>query len=105
MRDALMQRLTRNMNFDIQEYQPVILFINGEYWGIYNLRERYDKKYFERKHGIEEEDLDFIKAGEVKEGDEVDFKAMLGFLQNNSLSDSENYKRITEWMDIDKRTD
>jgi len=105
LRDGLMHRATRKMNFDIQEYQPVILFINGEYWGIYNLRERYDKKYFERKHGIEEEDLDFIKSGEIKEGDDVDLKALFDFLRNNSLSDSKNYQRITEWIDIDNFTD
>lgn len=105
MRDGLMHRVSRKLNFDIQEYQPVILFINGEYWGIYNLRERYDKKYFERKYGIEEEDLDFIKSGEVKEGDDTDFKEMLDFLRNHSLSDPTNYQRITEWIDIDNFID
>lgn len=105
LRDPLMHQATRRLNFDIQEYQPVVLFINGEYWGIYNLRERYDKKYFERKHGIEEEDLDFIKSGEVKEGDDADLNALFEFLENNSLSDPEHYQRVTEWIDVENFID
>ena len=39
-RDVLTTQLAKNLDIDIQEFQPVNLFVNGEYWGVYNLRER-----------------------------------------------------------------
>lgn len=104
-RDALIQQAAKDLHCDIQEYQPVIVFINGEYWGLYNLRERYDKKYFDRKHGVDEDELDFIKAREVKEGDEVDFLALNDFLENNSPESADNYQVIREWVDIENVID
>ena len=39
-RDALATQISKVFNIDIQEYQPVILFLNGQNWGVYNLREK-----------------------------------------------------------------
>jgi len=44
---------------DSQAYRPVILFLNGEYWGIHNIRERYDRHYLDRVYGIEPGNIDF----------------------------------------------
>lgn len=44
-RDALMHNLVEHLPFTTQAYQPIIHFINGKYWGIINMRERYDKNY------------------------------------------------------------
>src|SRR5690554_5948166 len=60
-RDAFIQQATKHLNFEIQEYQPVILFVNSEYSGIYNIRERYDDHYFDRVFEIDEDDLDFME--------------------------------------------
>jgi hypothetical protein len=44
-RDAFMQHLAKNLHVDIQYYRPAILFINGEYWGIHNVRDRYNQHH------------------------------------------------------------
>ena len=51
-RDALMQSLVEHTSLDIQAYKPVIVFLNGEYWGIHNIRERFDRHYFEQYYGV-----------------------------------------------------
>jgi hypothetical protein len=38
-----------------------LYFLNGEYWGILNIRERYDRHFFNRKYGIVEGQLDYLK--------------------------------------------
>ena len=54
-RDAMMQSLVEHTSLDVQAYKPVILFLNGEYWGIYNIR-GFDK-YYLRYYGVSEEEL------------------------------------------------
>ncbi|MFL5753721.1 MAG: CotH kinase family protein [Bacteroidia bacterium] len=47
MRDAFCQSYAfrKNLNLDGRRYEPVIVFIDGKYWGIYELREKFDEDY------------------------------------------------------------
>jgi hypothetical protein len=40
-RDEVIQSLVSHLNIPTQAYRPSVVFLNGEYWGIYNIRERY----------------------------------------------------------------
>lgn len=105
-RDAFIQQASKNLNFDIQEYQPSILFINGEYFGLYNIRERFDDKYFEQVYSINVDDLDFLEnMGDVQEGDNLSYNSLIDFLENNSLADDVNYNYVSELVDIVNFTD
>ncbi|MNK14883.1 CotH protein [compost metagenome] len=106
--DAFIHKSVSHLNFDTQSYQPTITFINGEFWGMLNLRERYDKHYFERVYGIEDDVLDHIEiAGiiEAKEGDLDHYSDLIDFVENNSLSDDENYTYITTQIDPENFAD
>lgn len=105
-RDAFIQQATKHLNFEIQEYQPAILFVNSEYSGIYNIRERYDDHYFGRVFGIDEDDLDFMENdGIVDVGDDVHYNTMMSYLENNSLSDDANFEYVTTLIDPINYTD
>lgn len=105
-RDAFIQQSVKHLNFEIQEYQPAILFINSEYSGIYNIRERFDDKFFERKYNIETEELDHIENhGLVSEGDADFYNLMHSFCENNDLSEEQNYSQLEQMMDIKSFTD
>ena len=105
-RDAFIQQSVKHLNFEIQEYQPTILFINSEYQGIYNIRERFDDKFFERKYGIDTDELDHIENhGLVSEGDNIFYHEMYNFVLNNDLSVSNNYTQLKKMMDIENFTD
>lgn len=105
-RDAFMHKMAANLNFDVQESKPVVLFINGEYNGLRNLRERYDKKYFNSIHDIPEDELDFLENHvEVKEGDLDFYQEMIDFFNNNSFQDNEIYNQGITYMDPVNFTD
>ncbi|HPE34068.1 MAG TPA: CotH kinase family protein [Bacteroidales bacterium] len=105
-RDAYIQDLVKDLNFDTQDYAPAIVFIDGEYWGIHNLRERYDKYYFERVYGVDPENIDFISnLNEIKEGDLDHFNETLGYIEENGLVDNENYQFIQTRIDVDNFRD
>jgi len=48
-RDALMHEIVRDLDIDLQAYQPVVVYLNNQYWGIYNLREKFNLSYL-RQH-------------------------------------------------------
>lgn len=59
-KDELCQNITQDMNVDYVATQTVVLFINGEYWGVYSLRERHDHTYVENNYHVDSADIDVI---------------------------------------------
>lgn len=105
-RDAFIHQASKKMNCDIQEYQPTIVFVNGEYFGLYNIRERFDDKYFEIKYGVDINELDFLEnQGYVQEGNNQSYNSLISYLENNSLIIEENYDYISTLIDINNFTD
>lgn len=106
MRDGFIQKLAEPIGVPIQDYRPAILYLNGEYWGIQNLRERYDKHYFERKYGIPQEQLDYMENDMlVEEGTDEHYRAMIRYIAENPLSEPEAYAYIKTQMNIENFID
>ena len=100
-RDAAIQRIVGKLEFDTQDYLPVIVFINGEYWGIHNFRERYDKHYLARVYGVDGENIDLLDGNaSVKEGDPEHYNAMIQYMASNDMSLPEHYAHIQTRMDV-----
>lgn len=105
-RDAMLQQIIEPLNLDLQAFQPSIVFINGEYWGIFNIREKYDKFYFKYKFGIDEEDINILNVcGSIEEGDDKDYIELIHFIENNDISIDENYDYVASKLDIDNFID
>lgn len=104
--DAFIQRLIKDLDMDTQAYRPAIVFINGEYWGIQNIRERYDRHYLERVYRVDPDDIDLLSDdAEVKEGDDEHYRKMLNYMKNNDLSKNKHYEQIKSMIDIDNFLD
>lgn len=110
LRDAVTQQIVSHLNFDTQAYRPTIHFLNGEYWGIINMRERYDKHYFLRNYSIEEDELDYlsgdgrIETG-INEGDNVHWNELFSFIEENDLQVEANYEYVKTQIDTENFTD
>ncbi|TVQ84503.1 MAG: T9SS C-terminal target domain-containing protein [Bacteroidetes bacterium] len=106
LRDAVYQKMVKHLDFGIQAYQPALVFINGEYWGMTNIRERFDKHYVSRLYDVDTENIDMINVfNDVIEGNTQHYSALHSFIQNNSPALTENYDYITTQMDISSFTD
>ncbi len=86
-------------------YKPVHLYLNGNYWGIYNLREKIDKYYIQSHYGNENIDLLERSFGyemneNAIEGDWNHFYDMKTFADTADLGETENYESIKRMMDI-----
>ncbi len=99
-RDAAIQHILQHMRFDTQAYRPAILFLNGEYWGLQNIRERYDKHYLHRNYGVDEENIDLLTGkDEVKEGDNLHFKATIQYIENHGVESDAHYAWVLTRID------
>lgn len=103
-RDALSHALADDLNLGTQGYRPCILLINGEYFGVYELRENRDEQFFTEHFGIQKGNLAKTEIFGLKEenADEYgkDFLNMIEFVKQNNLSIEENYKWLEEKLDL-----
>ena len=110
-RDAFTRSLVANRNLDLQDFRPAIIYINGEYWGIQNIREKQNEDYLESHWGIDKENVDIISRywrrdyPVVIEGDNVAFLEMENFLNENDMSIQANYEHAKSIIDIDNLLD
>lgn len=105
-RDAMMQRLVEHLPLDTQAYRPAVMYLNGEYWGINNLRERFDKYYLEQKYGVDPEAVDILEylpnaQHQVKEGSASHFDETLSYIQTHGLAAPADYAYIQTRVDTD----
>ena len=109
-RDMLTQSLFKELGLDTQAYKPARLFINAQYWGLINIREKMDSHYLERHFGVEDDEIDLIAGyikengklkGQVLEGNLDSYRELVNFVRDRDMSDQANYNYISEQMDID----
>ena len=102
IRDGFMTDITSHLELDHQAFQPVATYLNGEYWGIYNMREKINEDFLEAHHGIDEDDFNILENEvEIVEGNNADYLELQSYLeQNNSLASTVNYSYVDERIDI-----
>ncbi len=105
-RDALITQLARPTGVPIQAYQPVVLFINGEYWGIHNAREKLNEYYFKHNYGADPDSIDIMKhRNDLQEGERKHYKALLKFMTDNEFTDNDRIAELDKKMNISNYLD
>lgn len=100
-RDAVLQEILKPMDLELQNFRPSIVFINGEYWGIHGIRQKYDEDYFRYNFDIDEDSIHILDwMGDAEEGNNTEYLELLDYLENNDLSLSENYDYAKGKIDI-----
>jgi hypothetical protein len=84
-----------------QAYRPAVVFLNSEYWGIMNIRERYDNNYIENHYGITDIDMLDNTGNVVNYGTNAHYQSLISFLHNNPLDVSENYEYVKTQMEVE----
>ncbi len=104
-KDAMVQSLYSDRNVDQQAYRPAVVFINGEYWGIHNIRERYDGWYVETNYGIHRDDVVILTGNaEVNRGNPDDrdhYLEMRDYARDQDLSDPDHFDHVAGMMDVE----
>ena len=101
-RDAIMQAIpVGQMEMDYLDYQPAILYLNGEYMGIQNIREKIDADYIEANYGVKKDDLDLMETYEnALEGTSDAYINYRTILEGMDRSTPEAFEFIDQNIDV-----
>lgn len=89
-RDILGQSLIFETDVDTQLYRPSVLYLNGDYWGIHNIREFYDDQYLKYKYGTKKESVSIIEPDRKNGG--------LPVVRDGSPGDEVSYLELMDHM-------
>ena len=112
MLDMMINNLTEEYAVATRHYTPVQVFVDGEYWGFYELAERFDESYFSHYYDIDAEDIVMLKRTqgeeEIELGEEADaalFDAVEEYAVSHDLSQKEYFDRLFEMIDYESFMD
>ncbi len=103
MRDMFIQELCSDRNVDIQGGEPCVMFIDGEFWGFYFIREKLETDYLESHYGIDKNDITVIKNSALDEGSQAfvnEYNSLLKWAAHADMTDAANYKKVCDAIDI-----
>lgn len=106
--DHITGRIARQLNIDCLASRPMVLFINGEYWGIYYLQEKPDERYLEDHYDADLNTVNIIEAWNgaiVEYGANQAYMDLYNWIQDHDLSDDDNYQYVCANIDIDNFID
>ena len=107
-RDVLNNEVARDLQVASQRSIVCQVYLNGEYWGCYNLQDRLDAGFIEARYGVDRESVNLIKNFEAVLDLEKDYEQYLEleeFVRENDLSDDLNYQQFCNIMDIESLID
>jgi hypothetical protein len=100
IRDGVISKLF-HPSIDQQAFRSAVLYINGQYWGIQNIREKINAEFIESHHNIDEEEITILENyGYPLHGSKEDYVELLTFITNNDLAKQENYEYVESKIDI-----
>ncbi len=99
------------MNMETQAAKPCVVYINGEYWGLYYLMEKRNKYMVAQHEGITEESvissINLAKGngGLVNNGSNKGYLEIYDYLRSHDMSVKENYNWVAARLDTDSFMD
>ena len=115
LRDCLWSFLQRGqLRVGVSDYRPGVVFINGAYWGIHDIRSRWDEAWFFEHHRLNATEMDHLVYGHLTssaitlgadKGDTTHWLELLGFAQSRDLNDPAVWAVVESRVDIDSFID
>ena len=102
--DVFLQELLKDRSFSTQASVPCVVYLNGEYWGPYNLQERYSDNHTEYKYGVAKENVISYDNGELDDGNPGEENLFLD-LANGVINETKSYADFCNAFDIDNFID
>lgn len=120
--DTYWQDVSKEMDCSTKAGRPCVVYLNGEYWGLYILEEDYSNDYFEDRYGVDKSsvivykgDAEALKLGyKLDEGDlpagetneSYYFEELLEFFkEHKDLSDDADLEEFSKLVDTESARD
>jgi gliding motility-associated-like protein len=106
VRDAFVQSYAfkSGLNLDGRRFESCIVYLNGQYWGLYELREKAsDSDYTDYYYGQQENEIDVLSywgGMNVRYGSTTDWNNFYNYVMTNSMAVQSNYNTAAAWIDV-----
>lgn len=103
MRDVLMQSLVSDRDIATQKAMACNVFINGEYWGMYNLQEAVNERYLQKLYGVKADNIMYLKNKRPNRAASdawFYYNEMVDFASSHDMSAEENYRHMEKIIDV-----
>ncbi len=103
--DPMATSLLEGTNVDYQRSRQVIVFYNGDYRGIYDMREKLNEHFVQTNYNIDHDNVDFLKISynevDVKNGTSNDYLNLMQFIKSaNFIDDNTAYQTVSKKIDM-----
>jgi hypothetical protein len=108
LRDGFMQTLVRRTEIDRMAYRPTVQYLNGEYWGILNAREKINEHYVANIGSVEPDAIDMLEFNVdryVLHGDAAHWDALISYVTASDMTAPEDLVQVERRMDLDNWID
>lgn len=120
--DTYWQDMSKELDCSTKASRPCVVYLNGEYWGLYILEEDYSNDYFEDHYGVVKDDVVVYKGdaeslklgykldeGNLPEGENDEsyyFSELLDFFKNHDdLTEQSDYEEFAKLVDVESARD
>lgn len=91
---------------DVQAYKSAVLYINGSYYGIFNIREKVNDDFIANHYNVSKDKVNLLQGNyEMQAGSRKFYQDIVNFLNTHDLSKEENYAKVKEMIDIENIID
>ena len=105
IQDAVMSRLADGTHIDRMGYQACIVYLNGTYWGLYGIREKFDEHYIESNHGVDKDKIQLLNREGALVGEDSHFLASHQIITNLNTSTPDFVSVFRSRFDLDNYID
>ena len=102
IRDSYASRLCLGLNIDVAATRPVAVYINGRYYGLYDLNEDQNDDFLESHYGIDKKKVEIIRYNSrLVKGTKTDWTRVTNYAKSKNLSKDAVYESFIQWVDPD----
>ena len=108
--DIVAQEIVKEIGLEQQNFQAVIVFINGEYWGLHTIRDRIDENFLAYKFDLHKDSFDIIDGNPSTDYEKIygtnsDYIELLNFIEKNDLSLTSCFEYVSSKIDLENFID
>lgn len=99
--DYLAQKVAHNLRFDAMSVREIVVFINGEYWGIYTMEESPDERYLQDHYNANLDSVTILKYWGVPDyGDPSEWHAFYHWIKEADLTQPDDSAFAYSQVDV-----
>lgn len=102
LRDGALTGLMKGADLEYQSFRPAATYINGRYWGFYNIREKVNEHFLAARYNLDPDEIDLLERNSALiHGDDQAYQDLISFVGVADLENESQYRQVEAQIDID----